>query len=94
MSKNNLCLTSLVAAIQYHHAPLEAGEHSKIATVVAMAAEISLRLDRDQPAIAANGEGVPDSPLYEDLAKLRDIVADMTRDFTDKVYAEANRLVS
>jgi len=85
---------SLVAAIQYHHTPLEAGEHSKIATVVAMAAEISLRLDRDQPAIAASGEGVPDSPLYEDLARLRDIVADMTRDFTDKVYAEANKMVS
>lgn len=84
----------LVAAIEHHHAPLEAGEHSTIATVVAMAAEISLRLDRDQPAIDPNGDGVPTSPLYEDLARLRDIVSDMTRDFTQKVYAEANNLVA
>lgn len=83
----------LVAAIAHHHDPLEATEHSTIATTVAMAAEISARLDRDQPPIDPDGEGVPPSPLYEDMARLRDIVSDMTRDFTEKVYSEANKLV-
>lgn len=84
----------LVAAIEHHHAPMKAGEHSQIATVVALAVEISSRLDRDQPAIDPDAEGAPSSPLYADLARLRDVVSELTRDFTAKAYAEANKLVA
>lgn len=84
----------LVAAIQYHHAPLEAGEHSTMATVVALAAEIASRLDREQPAVDPDADAVPSSPLYADLARLRDAVSTLTREFTAKVYADANKLMA
>lgn len=84
----------LVAAIQHHHSPDAAGAHSSIATVVALAATISSRLDQQQPALDPDAEAVPASPLYEDVARLRDIVSALTRDFTEKVYADASRLVA
>lgn len=84
----------LVAAIEHHHAPHAAGEHSTIATVVALAAEISSRLDREQPPIDPDADAAPPSPLYDDVARLRDVVSALTRDFTTKVYAEANKLVA
>jgi len=84
----------LVAAIQHHHAPHEAGEHSSIATVVALAATVSSRLEREQPAVDPDAAGIPSVPLYADMAKLRDVVSALTRDFTAKAYDEANKLIA
>lgn len=84
----------LVAAIQHHHAPLDAVEHSTMVTVVAMAAELASRLDRDQPAVAPGADAVPSSPLYADLARLRDAVSALTREFAAKAYADANKLMA
>lgn len=84
----------LVAAIQHHHAPHAAGEHSTIVNVVAEAAEFAARLDREQSGVDANEEAVRFSPLSTDLARWRDVVSALTRDFTAKVYAEARRLIA
>jgi HD-like signal output (HDOD) protein len=70
----------LVAVIRYHNAPDQAGEHSTIATVVALAAQISSRLERDRPAVGEEEDSVPSSSLITDMARLRDVLAALTRE--------------
>ncbi|MFO1091929.1 MAG: HDOD domain-containing protein [Planctomycetaceae bacterium] len=93
-AERNKLPAPLVAAIQHHHAPDAAGEHSTIATVVAAAAEISTRLEHEQPPVDPNAEAVPSTPLYADLARVRDAVSTLTRDFTAKVYSDANKMMA
>ncbi|MBL8851018.1 MAG: HDOD domain-containing protein [Planctomycetaceae bacterium] len=84
----------LVSVIQHHHAPQHDGEYSTLTTLVALAAQISSRLEADQPAVDEESETMPSSSLVTDMAKLRDVVSTMTREFTARTYAEANKLMT
>ena len=83
----------LVAAIQHHHTPHAAGEHSTIATMVGEAAAYASRREHEQPGVDPDLEVVPRSPRSTDLTRWRNVVSTLTRDFTEKVYAEAKRLI-
>ena len=83
----------LVAAIQYHHTPQAAGEHSTIATVVAEASKHATRLDREHSGVDLDKALEPSPSRFTDLSRWRDVVSSLTRDFTTRVYAEAKKLI-
>jgi len=84
----------LVAAIQHHHAPEQAGEHQTLCSLIATADQFAHQLENSQLAAAGELAGMHAIPFLAETARVQQALSGVTPAFATQTFAEARRLIA